>query len=213
MLKAFKNQPTHSGLVEPRASHLICWTERGAARHAKLLETDQAWEVFERLEDAYFNPPLPVVTADTKRVRSVFGDYVALAKLADLDKNQAAIAANRPTLKQTGVDVLGELGLTHMLAPKQVVALTPTEIGKELGGLTARAVNARLQLLGYQTAGAADSGPPWLPIGRGVPLSRWFDARKQHGDGAVQQLKWSAAIVDELRATIGQVAADEIAAG
>ncbi|EIS4728776.1 ORF6N domain-containing protein, partial [Salmonella enterica] len=29
---------------------LILWTERGAARHAKMLETDQAWEVFEKLE-------------------------------------------------------------------------------------------------------------------------------------------------------------------
>lgn len=34
---------------------LILWTERGAARHAKMLETDQAWDVFERLEDCYFN--------------------------------------------------------------------------------------------------------------------------------------------------------------
>lgn len=30
------------------------WTERGAARHAKLLNTDAAWDVFEALEDAYF---------------------------------------------------------------------------------------------------------------------------------------------------------------
>ncbi|EKD1197685.1 ORF6N domain-containing protein [Salmonella enterica] len=34
---------------------LILWTERGAARHAKMLETDQAWDVFEKLEDCYFN--------------------------------------------------------------------------------------------------------------------------------------------------------------
>ncbi|EEZ2791935.1 ORF6N domain-containing protein [Escherichia coli] len=34
---------------------LILWTECGAARHAKMLETDQAWEVFEKLEDSYFN--------------------------------------------------------------------------------------------------------------------------------------------------------------
>lgn len=33
---------------------LILWTERGAARHAKMLETDQAWEVFEKLEGCYF---------------------------------------------------------------------------------------------------------------------------------------------------------------
>ncbi|HCB8093650.1 TPA: ORF6N domain-containing protein [Escherichia coli] len=34
---------------------LILWTERGAARHAKMLETDRAWDVFEKLEDCYFS--------------------------------------------------------------------------------------------------------------------------------------------------------------
>lgn len=34
---------------------LMLWTERGAARHAKMLETDQAWDVFEKLEDCYFS--------------------------------------------------------------------------------------------------------------------------------------------------------------
>jgi hypothetical protein len=41
--------------ISPKTRSLILWTERGAARHAKMLETDQAWEVFERLEDCYFN--------------------------------------------------------------------------------------------------------------------------------------------------------------
>ncbi|HGG5669426.1 TPA: P22AR C-terminal domain-containing protein [Salmonella enterica subsp. houtenae] len=41
--------------ISPKARSLILWTERGAARHAKMLETDQAWEVFEKLEDCYFS--------------------------------------------------------------------------------------------------------------------------------------------------------------
>ncbi|HBA4392113.1 TPA: hypothetical protein J8044_004370 [Escherichia coli] len=45
---------------------LILWTERGAARHAKMLETNQAWDVFERLEDSYFNQN--AVTAATVTV-------------------------------------------------------------------------------------------------------------------------------------------------
>ncbi|EHT7514240.1 ORF6N domain-containing protein [Escherichia coli] len=49
--------------VSPKTRSLILWTERGAARHAKMLETDQAWDVFEKLEDCYFSqkdPSAPV---------------------------------------------------------------------------------------------------------------------------------------------------------
>lgn len=40
--------------ISTRARSLILWTERGAARHAKMLETNKAWDVFESLEDHYF---------------------------------------------------------------------------------------------------------------------------------------------------------------
>lgn len=50
------NEPSLRGLqIPPKVRSLILWTERGAARHAKMLETNQAWDVFERLEDSYFN--------------------------------------------------------------------------------------------------------------------------------------------------------------
>ena len=45
----------------------MLWTVRGAARHAKMLETDMAWDVFEMLEDSYFSSqsamPAPERTA------------------------------------------------------------------------------------------------------------------------------------------------------
>ncbi|EBJ4781952.1 ORF6N domain-containing protein [Salmonella enterica] len=54
-LKEFKGRVTLSHSVAKHTRSLILWTERGAARHAKMLETDQAWEVFEKLEDCYFS--------------------------------------------------------------------------------------------------------------------------------------------------------------
>ncbi|EIR1701241.1 ORF6N domain-containing protein, partial [Escherichia coli] len=54
-LREFKNRPETIGLVGKNARSLILWTERGAARHAKMLETNQAWDVFEKLEDCYFS--------------------------------------------------------------------------------------------------------------------------------------------------------------
>jgi len=53
--------------IPAHTRHFYLWTERGAARHAKMLSTDKAWEIYEELEDNYFNPPViaapaPVVT-------------------------------------------------------------------------------------------------------------------------------------------------------
>ncbi|EDB2574919.1 ORF6N domain-containing protein [Salmonella enterica] len=59
-------QPSLRGLqISPKVRSLILWTERGAARHAKMLETDQAWEVFEKLEDCYFSQKQPVPARQT----------------------------------------------------------------------------------------------------------------------------------------------------
>ncbi|ELU4842389.1 ORF6N domain-containing protein [Salmonella enterica] len=67
-LREFKNRPETIGLVGKNARSLILWTERGAARHAKMLETDQAWEVFEKLEDCYFSQTLPSPTRQVQPV-------------------------------------------------------------------------------------------------------------------------------------------------
>ena len=57
------------------SSVLRLWTKRGAARHAKMLNTDRAWDVFERLEDAYFNqvtrPKGAIFVAEYQRAESL----------------------------------------------------------------------------------------------------------------------------------------------
>ena len=53
-LKEFKNSVTDSYLVDKRTPQLYLWTERGANRHSKILDTDKAWQQFDVLEETYF---------------------------------------------------------------------------------------------------------------------------------------------------------------
>lgn len=64
-LKAFKT----NGQIDlsSRINKLYLWTEKGAFLHAKSLNTDKAWEVYDRLVDEYFEKPkLPLWTMDDK---------------------------------------------------------------------------------------------------------------------------------------------------
>lgn len=92
-LQAFKNCPDNFGSVNKHTRNLILWTERGASRHAKMLETDQAWDYFELLEETYFtsrkNSGLPV-------------NYIeALESLLQSEKEKAVIAAERDHAVET----------------------------------------------------------------------------------------------------------------
>lgn len=66
-LRTFKNQVENIDLVDGRTSHLYLWTEKGALLHAKSLNTDKAWEVYDYLVDFYFRAKeQPPVVQETK---------------------------------------------------------------------------------------------------------------------------------------------------
>lgn len=85
-LREFKNRGGNSSLVSNRANILYLWTEKGALLHAKSLNTDKAWEVYDYLVDFYFraketaelkeNLPVPVGGDEQKLVE---GDVRVLA--------------------------------------------------------------------------------------------------------------------------------------
>lgn len=115
------------------------------------------------------------------------------------DANQKALGANALTERLTGVDVLGVMGLKHLVAPQQTVLLTPTEIGERLGEVSARFINAKLLEHGFQ------SGSPgaWEPTDKGVAAGGvMVDVARGNGTGNSRQLRWSSTIIDELRPLI-----------
>lgn len=89
-LKAFKDSVNDIHAVKKNARAVNLWTERGAARHAKMLDTDQAWEVFEQLEDCYFHRK-DILAKTHKSDRSPLNDAVNMlvAKTKHLNFSEA----------------------------------------------------------------------------------------------------------------------------
>ena len=73
-LREFKHRVAfnYSVKIARNVRSLILWTERGAARHAKMLETDRAWEVFEKLEDCYFSQGKTAPTEQQPQIQPQF---------------------------------------------------------------------------------------------------------------------------------------------
>lgn len=53
-LRNLKGETSFRGVVTDNVNVLYLWTERGANRHCKILDTDKAWEQFDVLEAVYF---------------------------------------------------------------------------------------------------------------------------------------------------------------
>ncbi|EFF1205550.1 phage antirepressor KilAC domain-containing protein, partial [Escherichia coli] len=85
--------------ISPKARSLILWTERGAARHAKMLETDQAWAFFEKLEDSYFRQKeqqpiaIPQTLPEALRLAAELAEQKQLLEQKAHQLNQQLVAA------------------------------------------------------------------------------------------------------------------------
>lgn len=64
MLVTKSNQPLYEEIKF--APKLYLWTKRGASRHCKMLGTDKAWDMFESLEENYFNPQIQQISQEDK---------------------------------------------------------------------------------------------------------------------------------------------------
>ena len=120
-LKGFKDEVRNSNLVGKNASCLYLWTRRGASRHSKMLGTDRAWEMFDALEENYFNPRPKSLTPpeqmaqgllaaqkllaekdkriEEMRPKEIFADAVTASKTSILVGGLAKL------IKQQGIDI------------------------------------------------------------------------------------------------------------
>ncbi|KOP32313.1 antirepressor, partial [Xenorhabdus sp. GDc328] len=77
-LSAFR--VSFSDAVNKHTSTITLWTERGAANHSKMLETDQAWNYFDDLTEFYFTRRDSITTeaellSNPAKLRSMLSVY------------------------------------------------------------------------------------------------------------------------------------------
>ena len=82
-----------------KASKLYLWTEKGAFLHAKSLNTDVAWEMYDKLVDSYFEKSKAVpMTTDQKIQLLAQGNVELTEKIDKVDKDLQEFKADMPLL-------------------------------------------------------------------------------------------------------------------
>ena len=87
-LRTLKNSLSDFEVLSPNTRSLTLWTEKGAARHAKILDTDQAWDIFEQLEEVYFS----VKEKAKSNALALPSDYLSALKALVVSEEQKQIA-------------------------------------------------------------------------------------------------------------------------
>lgn len=160
---------------------------------------DLRFKVVKRLEEYEAVGVRPV--ASPREVRLSLKDNLAFGKLMGLTGNQLAIAANQATRAMTSFDVMAAMNVTHLVAPQNEQLLTPSSIGKRLGGVSPQSVNALLAENGFQERFRDSQDRPYYePTSKGRNLgAQMQDTGKRHSNGTpVRQLKWPSSTVDVL---------------
>ena len=128
-LKSFKRQVENFDLpVSKFASAIYLWTKRGAARHSKMLGTERAWDVFDELEESYFNPmknmtPEEFLLCSAQRmVEQARAIKAANARIDKVDERLLEVESRQMTIDQRHYTIIGYANLTGIRGVSRDVA-------------------------------------------------------------------------------------------
>lgn len=126
---------------------------------------------------------------------------IKIANLFGFTGNQALLSANKATEVTTGVNCQLLLGI-EFVADKKEHAITPSDIGVRLGGISGMKVNQLLKDGGFQIdSRTAKNAIYWTPTDKGKPYSQLTDTTKKHTDGStIKQVKWFESVIDLIAA-------------
>ena len=101
-LRIFKHKVTDSYFVKNNVNQLYFWTERGANRHCKILDTDKAWEQFDNLEETYFNVKQGNISGENLIALAVIeAQKILLQKDKEIEMKNQVISELKPKADYT----------------------------------------------------------------------------------------------------------------
>lgn len=127
-LREFKGYLTDSQLVAKNAPLLYLWTHRGASRHCKILDTEKAWEQFDNLEEAYFNPQSSINMDDLDPDTQLMNLLVRNISKQELEQKRQREEQKRQAEKLEQLD-------DRIDAIKEVVSLRPNAWRKDTANI------------------------------------------------------------------------------
>ncbi|WP_302950780.1 ORF6N domain-containing protein [uncultured Selenomonas sp.] len=117
-LQTFRLQVENIELqISPKTRHLYLWTERGAARHSKMLGTERAWDVFEQLEDSYFKvaknmtPEEFLLYSAQRMVEQAKAIKAANARIDKVDERLLEVESKQITIDEHHYTIIGYANL------------------------------------------------------------------------------------------------------
>lgn len=102
-LREFKSRVTNCNLpISKFSSQLYLWTKQGASRHSKMLGTDRAWDMYDELEENYFNPKkqLQIPTSQRELAQLALAANEETNERVDLIENEIEDIKNNQLLTE-----------------------------------------------------------------------------------------------------------------
>ena len=122
-------QVTNSDLqISPKTRHLYLWTKQGAARHSKMLGTDRAWDVFDELEESYFNPTKGMTPEEfllytaQQMVEQSKAIKAANARIDKVDERLLDVESKQMTIDQQHYTIIGYANLMGIRGVSREIA-------------------------------------------------------------------------------------------
>jgi len=171
-------------------------------REAQLMVMSESYKVQAAVYDRMIEleaTPMPIINSQS--VVKEFKSMLSLSKAFGLKGNQAILSANKAVKKTTGIDCQLLLGI-ELVADKKEHAITPSDIGVRLGGISGMKVNQLLKDTGLQIDNrTAKNAIYWTPTNKGTPYAQLTDTTKKHSDGTpIKQVKWYESVIDLISA-------------